>query len=117
MHFSKRHKLTIVIHREQKIFNVAIISFRNSSTYVQKQINRILRFNQTFAKIYIDDIVIFSKTLNDYLMHLRDVFEIFKINNILIKSFKSFIEYSSITLLKKHVNSFDLITDEQKFKQ
>ena len=43
VHFSNRHKLTIVIHREQKTFNVAVMSYRNSSFYVQRQINKVLR--------------------------------------------------------------------------
>ena len=31
-----RHKMTIVTHRDQKIFNVAIMRYKNSSVYVQK---------------------------------------------------------------------------------
>ena len=34
VHFEDRHKLTVVSHREQKIFNVAVMSYRNSSVYV-----------------------------------------------------------------------------------
>ena len=33
-----------------------------------------------------------------------------------MKFSKSFIEYLLITLLRQHVNSVELITDEQKFK-
>ena len=116
MHSSKKHKFIVVTHRDQKIFNVAILRFRNFSTYVQRQIDRILRLNQTFAQVYIDDMMILFKTLKNYLIHLRSVFNILKTNNISIKSFKSFIKYSFVTLFEQHVDSFDLTTDEQKFK-
>ena len=106
----------MITHRDQEISNVPVMKFRNFSAYVQRQIDRIFRSSQTFAKIYIDDIVIFSKTLKEYLQHLRCVFDIFKINNISIKFSKLFIEDSSIISLRQYVNSFKLITDEQKFK-
>ena len=50
VHSTKRHKLTIMTHREQKSFNVIIMRFRNSSTYVQRQIDRILRFNKNLKR-------------------------------------------------------------------
>ena len=36
VHSNDRHKFTVVTHREQKTFNVAIMKYRNSSVYVQK---------------------------------------------------------------------------------
>ena len=62
IHFSDRHKLTVVSHRDQKIFNVTIMNYKNSSAYVQRQINRLLKHMRPFVKTYVDDIVIFSKT-------------------------------------------------------
>ena len=115
VHFSDRHKLTVVTHREQKTFNVAIMRYRNSSFYVQRQINRILRL-YNFAKIYINDIIIYSKSLSEHLEHLRKIFEILKNNNISMNSKKAYIKYSSVNLLKQHVNFFDLAIDEQKLK-
>ena len=106
VHFDDKHKLTIVSHRDQKSFNVAIMSFRNSLSYVQRQIDKILRSFRNFAKIYINDVMIFSKTKKKHLKHLRQIFEIFKHNNISINSFKSFLSYSSIRLLKQKVDFF-----------
>ena len=45
MHSSKRHRLTVIIYRDQKIINVVVIRFRNNSAYVQRQIDRIFRTN------------------------------------------------------------------------
>ena len=116
VHSTKRYKFTVVTHRKQKSFNVVVMNFRNSSTYVQKQIDRIFRLSKNFAKAYIDDIVIFSKSLKQHLTHLRKIFDILKTNNISIKFIKSFIEYFSVFFLDQHVNSFDFVTDDQKLK-
>lgn len=75
-----------------------------------------LRFCRFFVKIYIDDVIIFSKIENEHLHHLKQIFKIFKQHNILIKSIKIFITYSSIRLLKQKVNFLNLITDENKFR-
>ena len=36
VHFKNRHKLTIVNHKKQKSFNVIVMKYKNSSTYVQR---------------------------------------------------------------------------------
>ena len=59
IHFDDRHKLIVIIHREQKTFNVTIMKYRNSFAYVQRQINKILRFYKHFIKTYIDNIMLF----------------------------------------------------------
>ena len=107
-HLTERHKLTVVIHRELKNFNVTVMKFRNFLAYVQRQIDRSLRENRDYVRIYIDDIIIFSKSLQDHLSHFRKVFDILRTSNISIKSIKSFIDYFSISLLDQHDNSFDV---------
>ena len=116
IHFDDRHKLTVVIHRDQEIFKVAVMSFRNSSSYVQRQIDRVLRFYRHCARVYINDIVIFSKFREDRLTHLRNVFIILIKNNIAINSLKIFIDYFSVILLKQRITSLKLFIDQQKMK-
>ena len=36
------YKLIVVNHREQELFNVAVMGYRSSSAYVQRQIDHIL---------------------------------------------------------------------------
>ena len=115
VHSENRHKFTIVSHREQETFNVAVMSYRNSSVYVQRQIDRILR-SYDFARAYVNDIVIFSNNLNDHIKHLRAIFQIFKTNNISVNFKKTFLKYSSVTLLKQHVIFFDLSINEFKLR-
>ena len=106
----------MIIHRNQETFNVVVMNYRNSSIYVQRQIDRILRLCRIFARVYIDDVVVFSKFLNDHILHLKSIFELMFRNNIFINSVKAFIEYSSINLLRQHVNSLSLSIDEKKIK-
>ena len=53
-----RHKLTVVTHRGQEQFNVVVMGFKNSVSYVQRQIDRVLRPFRDFSRAYIDDTVI-----------------------------------------------------------
>ena len=116
IHLSDRHKMTIVTHRDQEIFNVAVMRYKNNSVYVQRQIDRMLKLCRKFARVYIDDVVIFFKTLNEHLSHLRSIFDLLTANNISINSVKTFIDYSSVNLLEQHVNSFDLSINKDKIK-
>ena len=42
VHPQDRHKLTVVTHRGQESFNMAVMSYKNSPAYVQHQIDRLL---------------------------------------------------------------------------
>jgi hypothetical protein len=53
------------------------MGFKNSVSYVQRQIDRVLHPYRDFARAYIDDVVIFSKTLDEHIAHLRQVFQTF----------------------------------------
>lgn len=108
--------MKIVTYKNQKTFNVAIMKYKNNSMYVQKQIDRVLKFCWKFARVYIDDVVIFFKTLNDYLKDLRSIFSLLSANNIFINFVKIFIDYSSAKSLNQHVNSFDLFINREKMK-
>ena len=94
-----RHKLTVVSHRGQETFNVTVMGFRNSPAYTQRQIDLLLRPVREFARAYVDDIVIFSRTLEEHEKHLHAVFSLLQKYNISIKPTKSFIGYPSVALL------------------
>ena len=111
---SNRHKLTVVSHRDQKSFNVAVMKYRNSIVYVQRQIDRLLRIFRSFARAYVDNIVIAFTTLKEHLEHLHQVFEMLIENNIFIKLIKIFVEYSTVQLLDQKINFFDLFISKEK---
>jgi hypothetical protein len=65
--FDDRHKLTIISHREQEQFNVCVMSFKNFSSYVQRQTNLMLKDLREFVRAYMNDIIIFFKILDEHL--------------------------------------------------
>ena len=105
---TNRHKLTIVSHKENEQWNVAIMSFRNSLVYVQRQINRIFRVFRFFAKIYVNDIVIFNHNLEKHLRHLNQIFVLFVKLNIVLKSSKTYLRYFTISLFEQKIDRFEL---------
>ena len=116
VHSNDRHKLTVINHCDQKSFNVTIMKYKNSSTYVQRQIDRFFRKLRKFVKAYVDDIVIFSRIKVEHETHLRDVFKILIESNISIKSTKTFLNYSFVSLLNQKIDSLNLITSEEKLR-
>ena len=84
------------------------MNFKNSSAYVQRKIDAILRVYRAFARTYVNDIVIFSKTLKKHLTHLRDVFQLLNSYDIRLSSKKSYLNYSTVALLKQKIDVFDL---------
>jgi hypothetical protein len=115
MHSSDRHKLTIVSHRDQKIFQIAVMRYKNSSSYVQRQIDRLFR-ELFFVKAFIDDIIIYFRTMNEHVDHWNQIFIILINNEIFVNLKKTFLRYFSIQLLDQKMNSLDLTIDEEKLK-
>ena len=85
------------------------MSFKNSSIYVQRKINIILRIYRVFVKIYVDDIVIFNKTLKKHLNYLRKMFRLLNLFNIRLLFKKLYLNYSIVVFLKQKIDVFDFI--------
>ena len=110
------YKLIIVFHRDNEQWNVTFMNFKNNSTYVQRQIDRLLRKYREFVKTYMNDIVIFNKTFDEHLFHLNIIFQLFKRMNIVIKLIKTYLNYLSIALFDQKMNNLNLITIKKKLK-
>ena len=113
---ANKYKLTVIFHCENEQWNVVVIKYRNSSIYVQRQIDKILRKYRHFAKTYVDDIIVFFNFLEKHLKHLNLIFVLFKKYNIVIKLFKTYLNYSILFLLEQRVDNLDLITIEKKIE-
>ena len=111
-----RHKLTIINYREFEQWNVAIMSYRNSQAYVQRQIDRIFYKYKKFVKAYVDDVVVFFQSLKKHFRHFNQVFGFFVKMNIVFKSFKIYFGYSFVFLLDQKIDNFELFTIEKKLK-
>ena len=106
----------MINHRNQESFNVIVINYKNSSIYVQQQINRLLRMQKIFARVYIDDIVIFSYIKKKHETHLREIFVVLTNNNIFIKLTKIYLNYSNVVLFDQKMNSLKFVIFEKKLK-
>ena len=114
--FVDRHKLTIVSHREQEQFNVAIMKFKNSFSYVQRRIDAILWNLHDFARVYVDDIVVFFNIFEKYMTHLHLMFQSLNFYDINLFFKKFFFDYFTIALLDQKIDVFDLIIAIDKLK-
>src|SRR5204862_4751051 len=96
----KDHKKFIIVsHHDLKTVSIALMSYQESLSYAQHMMNMILHSHKFFVCCYIDDIVIFSKTLEDHLQHLNMIFNLFNKLEITLKEIKTHLDYLSIILL------------------
>ena len=84
--------------------------------YVQKQINNYLQLFKKFIKIYIDNIIIFSRIFQNHLQHFKKMFTLFKKLHIILNSKKSYFEFLIINLLDQKVLSLELIIIQNKIE-
>lgn len=113
---SDRFKFTLVTHRGQEESAVALMGYKGSPPYVQRQTDAMLRPFKDFAKAFVDDIIIFSRTLRDHLSHLRQIFELFRSKRVSLSPTKSFIGYPSVTLLGQRVDGLGMSTSQEKIQ-
>ena len=113
-----KSKLTVMSHKNNEYFNVVVMNFINSSIYVQKKINQLLRYYSLFdfIRVYVDNIVVFNQILKKHIEYLTAIFSFFVRFRIVLKSIKIYIDFLFITLFKQHVIIFDFITISKKFE-
>ena len=76
--------------------------------------DKLLKSRKQYCRAFIDDIIIFSDTLEEHTKHLDDIFTLFKGRNISLSLAKSFIGYPSIELLGFYVDAFGLSSTESR---
>lgn len=116
VHREDQHKLTVVSHRGQESYKVCPIGYRNSPPYVQRQVKKLLRPHRSYAKGYIDDIVVFSKSKLDHMQHLRNVFRTLQDARIVMSPKKTYLGYPTANLLGQRVDSLGLVTTKEKIE-
>ena len=111
-----RYKFTVVSHRGQEESAVALMGYKGSPPYVQRQTDAMLRPFKDFAKAYVDDIIVFSHTLQEHLSHLNQIFQLFRAKRVSLSPTKSFIGYPSVTLLGQKVDGLGMSTSQEKIQ-
>ena len=75
--------------------------------------NKILQSYRDFAWLYINDLIIFSKTLKNHKRHFSIIFFLFDKFEISLNEVKTYLEYLSIIFLDQWVNKFSMIISEK----
>ena len=89
--------------------------YRNGPSIFQRIMQNVLApFIWIFALVYIDDIVIFSLSLEDHISHLDQVFKAIKNSGVMLFVTKCHFRYQSLLLLGKKVSRLRLSTHKEK---
>ena len=110
-----REKTAFRTHRGLYQFRRMPFGFRNGPAVFQRVMQNILApFLWVFALVYIDDIVIFSKTFEEHLVHLDEVFRVIAESGITLSPKKCNLGYHSLQLLGQKVSRLGLSTVKEK---
>ena len=110
-----REKTAFRTHRGLYQFRRMPFGFRNGPAVFQRVMQEVLApFLWIFALVYIDDIVIFSKSFDDHLKHLDLVFKAIAESGITLSPKKCNLGYHSLQLLGQKVSRLGLSTVKEK---
>src|SRR5947207_2186529 len=94
-------KFTIINYYDLETVNIVFMNYQEFFSYAQCMMNMIFRFYKFFICCYIDDIIIFSKTLKNHFKHLNIIFNLFDKMKIILKEVKTHLNYLLIILLNQ----------------
>ena len=98
----KNHKkFTIINYYNLETISIIFMNYQDFFLYIQHIMNMIFKFYKFFVCYYINNIVIFLKTLKNHFKHLNIVFNLFDELEIIFKKVKTHLNYSSIILLSQ----------------
>jgi len=102
-------------HRGLLQFKRLPFRLRNGPQVFQRIMNKILStMLWLFVLVYIDDIVVYSKTFEDHLIHLDKVLKAIIKANITLSPPKCHIGYQSLILLGQKVSRLGISTHKEK---
>jgi len=112
---SAAEKLAFRTHRGLWQFRRMPFGYRNGLAVFQRIMQNILApFLWIFALVYIDDIVVFSLTFEDHLVHLDNVFTAISKANITLAPSKCHFAFQLLLLLGQKVSRLGLSTHKEK---
>ena len=90
------------------------MKYKDSSFYVQRQTNVMLKSFKKFIKIYVDNIIIYLRTLIEHVIHLIKIFDLFRVKRVNLAFIKSYLRYSLIILLNQKIDSLNMFISTKK---
>ena len=117
LHPSAREKTAFVTHNGLYEFLVMPFGLTNSGASFQRLMGHILRgLGYRFALIYIDDIIIFSKSVEEHLAHLEEVFRRLREANIKLNPKKCSFGKKNVEYLGHVVTPDGVIPNPEKVR-
>ena len=101
-------KTAFVVSSGHYQFSVLPMGPTNGPQCFQKTMANLLNPCRDFARVYLDDIIIYSKTFHQHLHHLELVFEIFATNQIVLSPSKCEIAVTKVEFLGHTVSEHTL---------
>ena len=112
---TEHEKLAFRIHKGLWQFVRMPFGYKNGPSIFQQVMQNILApFLWIFALVYIDDMVIFSLTFEDYVKHLDQVFQVIQKFGVTLAVTKCHFGYQSVLLLGQKVSRLGLSTHKEK---
>jgi hypothetical protein len=110
-----KEKTAFRSHRGLWQFHWMPFGLRNGPSVFQRVMQGVLSpYLWLFTLVYIDDIVVFSKSWDEHLVHLDKVLRAITSAGITLSPLKCFVGYSSILLLRQKVSWLGLSTHKEK---
>lgn len=97
-------------------WNVLPQGLRNAPPSFQRIMNTLLSSFNDFTLVYLDDIVIYSRSYDEHLIHLKKIFDTFKLNNLTLNITKCEFAKQSIEYLGHIISSTTITPLPDKIK-
>ena len=117
MELKDRVKTAFRTHKGLHQFKRLPLGLKNGPAVFQRVMNKVLsQYLWVFTLVYIDDIIVYSKTFEDHLNHLDKVLEAIESAGITLSPKKCHIAYQSLTLLGQKVSRLGITTQKEKIE-
>lgn len=87
----------------------------NAPSTFQRMMGQVLA-DLPFVRVYLDDVILFSKSVEDHLEHFKTVMEPIATHGLKIKIIKCFFAKNEVDILGHIVDAFDISPDPKKIK-
>ncbi|KAA0038027.1 Enzymatic polyprotein [Cucumis melo var. makuwa] len=104
IHPSDRYKTTFNVPFGQFQWNVMPFGLKNAPSEFQKIMNDIFNQYQEFTIVYIDDVLVFSNTVDQHFKHLRVFLNVIKSNGLVVSQPKIKLFQTKIRFLGYEIN-------------